>query len=223
MMNARTRQEVGDNLATKARILDAAERLFADKGFDATSLRMITAAASVNLAAVNYHFGSKAGLLEAVFRRRVEPLNAERLRRLDKLQETEVEGSRSVAAILRTFIEPALHVSRDPAQGGMVFMRLLGRSYAEPNEHLRQFMPDLYQDIKLRYGEALGAALPQLEAGDLYWRMHFVIGTIAYTMAGTDALHLLASCPYCDPDDVDGMTERLVEFLSAGMKAEKLS
>ncbi|KAA3627950.1 MAG: TetR/AcrR family transcriptional regulator [Proteobacteria bacterium] len=220
-MNVRARNELGDNVATKARILDAAERLFADKGFDATSLRTITAAAAVNLAAVNYHFGSKIGLLEEVFRRRVEPLNAERLRQLDMLDEAAGSGAASVAAILRTFIEPALQVSQDPARGGMVFMRLLGRSYVEPNEHLRRFMPGLYQDIKLRYGEALGAALPQLGAEDLYWRMHFVIGTIAYAMAGTDALHLLAACPYCDPDDVDGMTERLVEFLSAGMKAEK--
>lgn len=218
-MSRRAPAETGDTLATKERILDAAERLFADKGFDATSMRLITAAAGVNLAAVNYHFGSKAGLLEAVFRRRVEPLNRERLRLLEELQ----QGGEAceVAAILRTYIEPALHVSRDPARGGMVFMRLLGRSYAEPTEHLKSFMPDLYYDVKLRYGEALGAALPLLAAADLYWRMHFVIGTIAYTMAGTDALHLLAACPYCDPEDVDGMTERLIEFLSAGMKAEK--
>lgn len=221
-MNARIPQEIRDNLATKARILDAAERLFADKGFDATSLRMITAEAAVNLAAVNYHFGSKAGLLEAVFRRRVEPLNLERLRLLTELRLRHGEGACPVDAILRTFIGPALRVSQDPGKGGAVFTRLLGRSYAEPNEQIRSFMPELYQDVKLHYGEALGEALPQLEAADLYWRMHFVLGTIAYTMAGTDTLHLLAACPYCDPDDVSGMTERLIEFLSAGMKAEKL-
>lgn len=220
-MDARAQQEVGDSLATKSRILDAAEGLFADKGFDATSLRVITTAAGVNLAAVNYHFGSKARLLEQVFRRRVEPLNQERLRKLTELQARNGEQPSAVADILRTFIQPALAVSRNREQGGAVFMRLLGRSYAEPNEHFRRFMPELYQDIKLRYGEALGAALPQLAAEDLYWRMHFVIGTIAYTMAGTDALHLLASCPYCDPEDTDGMTERLIEFLSAGMKAQK--
>ncbi len=214
--------EAKENLATNARILDAAESLFADRGFDATSMRMITAAAEVNLAAVNYHFGSKAGLLEAVFRRRVEPLNRERLRLLTTLQESVGEGVPAVAPILRTYIEPALQVSRDPARGGMIFMRLLGRSYAEPNKHVRGFMPELYHDIKLRYSELLGRALPHLDASDLYWRMHFVIGAIAYAMAGTDALHLLAACPYCDPDDLEGMTERLVEFLTAGMKAEKL-
>ena len=218
-MNARRRQDLTDNIATKARILDAAERLFADRGFDATSLRTITADAKVNLAAVNYHFGSKAGLLEEVFKRRVEPLNEDRLAQLTVLQENSGSGGPSVEAILTTFIEPALRVSRDSAQGGAVFMRLLGRSYAEPNEQIRQFMPGLYRDIKLRYGEALGTAVPHLAVEDLYWRMHFVVGTIAYTMAGTDALQLLASCPYCDPDDVEGVTERLVKFLSAGMKA----
>jgi len=218
-MNARRRQDLSDNVATKARILDAAEHLFADRGFDATSLRTITTEANVNLAAVNYHFGTKAGLLEEVFKRRVEPLNEERLVRLSKLQEESGADAPSVEAILTTFIEPALRVSRDPAHGGMVFMRLLGRSYAEPNEQIRRFMPELYRDIEIQYGEALGAAVPHLAVEDLYWRMHFVVGTIAYTMAGTDALQLLASCPYCDPDDVEGITERLVTFLSAGMKA----
>lgn len=217
-MNARRRQDLSDTLATKARILDAAERLFADRGFDATSLRRITAEADVNLAAVNYHFGSKAGLLEAVFRRRVEPLNTERLARLEALQHDR-DGRPAVEAILKTFIEPALRVSRDPARGGTVFMRLLGRSYAEPNDQIRRFMPELYRDIKQRYSEALGQAVPHLAVEELYWRMHFVVGTIAYTMAGTDALQLLASCPLCDPDDVEAVTERLVVFLAAGMKA----
>lgn len=218
-MNARNRQELTESIATKARILDAAERLFADRGFDATSLRTITAEANVNLAAVNYHFGSKAGLLEEVFTRRVQPLNEERLAELSALQAAGGPAGASVEAILTTYIDPALRVSRDPARGGMVFMRLLGRSYAEPNEQIRRFMPALYQEIKIRYGEALGAAVPHLPVDDLYWRMHFVVGTIAYTMAGTDALQLLASCPVCDPDDVEGMTRRLVSFLSAGMKA----
>ncbi|GAB4353921.1 MAG: hypothetical protein Kow006_19400 [Gammaproteobacteria bacterium] len=218
-MNARSRQEVSETVATKGRILDAAERLFADRGFDATSLRTITAEAGVNLAAVNYHFGSKAGLLEEVFTRRVAPLNEVRLAQLAALQRECAPESPGVEAILTTFIEPALQASRDPARGGMVFMRLLGRSYAEPNEQIRRFMPGLYEEIKIRYGEALGAAVPHLPAADLYWRMHFVVGTIAYTMAGTDALQLLASCPVCDPEDVEGITERLVTFLSAGMRA----
>lgn len=208
-----------DIVATKERILDAAERLFADKGFDATSLRGITAAAGVNLAAVNYHFGTKAGLLEEVFRRRVEPLNRDRLARLDALQARGGDEASDVEEILQTFIEPVMHVSRDPSRGGMVFMRLLGRSYAEPNEQIRRFMPGLYEEVKIRYGEALGHAVPRLAPEDLYWRMHFVVGTIAYTMAGTDALQLLESCPYCDPDDLEGTVRRLIEFCSAGMRA----
>lgn len=218
-MSAQRQQDIAESIATKSRILDAAERLFADKGFAATSLRNITAEAAVNLAAVNYHFGSKAGLVEAVFRRRVEPLNTGRLQQLAALELRGGDDARSVEAILRTFIEPALRMSRDADRGGAVFMRLLGRSYTEPSESIRRFMPELYREVKVRYGEALGRALPHLGQAELYWRMHFVVGTLAYTMAGTDALQLLANCDYCDPNDVEGVIRHVVTFVSAGMCA----
>lgn len=218
-MSAQRQQDVTESIATKSRILDAAEQLFADKGFAATSLRNITAEAGVNLAAVNYHFGSKAGLVEAVFRRRVEPLNTGRLQKLTELERGGGDDARSVEGILRTFIEPALRMSRDVDRGGAVFMRLLGRSYTEPSASIRRFMPELYSEVKVRYGEALGRALPHLDQAELYWRMHFVVGTLAYTMAGTDALQLLANCDYCDPSDVEGVIRYVVAFVSAGMCA----
>jgi len=112
---------------TKERILDAAERLFAVTGFEATSLRNITAEADVNLAAVNYHFGSKEKLTEAVFSRRLEPMNRERIALLDALEAHGGPDSRNLEAIVEAFVGPPLRMSRDPERGGPAFMRLLGK------------------------------------------------------------------------------------------------
>ncbi len=216
-MGTRSRAVSVDAAATRERILDAAEGSFAARGFGGASLRAITAGAGVNLAAANYHFGSKAGLLEAVLRRRIEPLNAERLRRLAAL--VGPRGGATVAEILRTFIDPLLARGRERSLGGATFLRLLGRCYAEPDATVRALMPGLHQEVKLRYGEAFALALPALAPEDLFWRMHFALGTVAYAMASTDALRLLENCPYCDPGDVEGTARRLVAFLAAGMQA----
>ena len=93
---------------TRTRILDAAEELFMQHGFEGTSMRLITAKAGVNLAAVNYHFGSKHALVEAVFRRRLDPMNVARLAELEKL-EAEDRAS-SPEAIIRAFITPGLRL-----------------------------------------------------------------------------------------------------------------
>ena len=112
---------------TKDRILDVAERLFAEQGFAATSLRAITTRAKVNLAAIHYHFDSKETLIQAVFRRRLIPLNRKRLEVLMQLEQAAGDRPLAVEQIIEAFIGPALRLSRDVEQGGHNFMRLLGR------------------------------------------------------------------------------------------------
>lgn len=204
---------------TKERILDVAEQLFAQKGYSATSMRTITSQAGVNLAAANYHFGSKQRLYQAVFERRVEPMNEARIAYLDELERKHEGREIPLEEILRAFIEPALRASRDPALGGYQFIRLLGRTHAEPGPEVREFLPALYEETKIRYKVALARVLPHLSEEELSWRVHFVIGTIAYTLAGTDALEMIASCRFCDPSDVEGIIQRMVPFLAGALRA----
>src|SRR2546421_11243442 len=119
---------------TRTRILDVAEELFMQHGFEGASMRMLTAKAGVNLAAVNYHFGSKHALIEAVFRRRLDPMNAARIAALAELE----SGSRpaEAEAIIRAFITPGLRLLEDAKGGGRNFARLLGRTYTEPSKAL---------------------------------------------------------------------------------------
>ena len=148
--------------ATQVKILDAAEALFMEHGFEATSLRQITAAASVNLAAVHYHFGSKEDLFEAVLTRRLDPMNQERLALLTRFEHESAPKALSCEKILAAMFIPALKLARDPERGGKNFLRLLGRAYADPAPFIRQFLSDQYAVVIARFKAAFGRALPQL-------------------------------------------------------------
>jgi AcrR family transcriptional regulator len=202
---------------TRTRILDAAEELFMLRGFEGTSMRLLTAKAGVNLAAVNYHFGSKHALVEAVFKRRLDPMNVERIAELDKL-EGEGRGG-SPEAIIRAFISPGLRLMEDGKSGGRNFTRLLGRAYSEPNKLVRQLIGQMYAPAMQRYKAALERALPQMPREELVWRMHFMFGTLAYTLAATDTVQLIAGCKPEDRYDAQLLEERLAAFLAAGLNA----
>jgi AcrR family transcriptional regulator len=202
---------------TRTRILDAAEELFMQHGFEGTSMRLLTAKAGVNLAAVNYHFGSKHALVEAVFRRRLDPMNTARLAELEKI-ETE-ERACSPEAIIRAFITPGLRLMEDAKSGGRNFARLLGRTYTEPNKAVRALIGQMYAPTMQRYKAALERALPQLPREELVWRMHFMFGTLAYTLAATDTVQLIAGCKPEDRYDARLLEDRLSSFLSAGLNA----
>jgi AcrR family transcriptional regulator len=204
---------------TRTRILDAAEELFMRHGFEGTSMRLLTARAEVNLAAVNYHFGSKDALIEALFRRRLDPMNAARLAALEKL-ETEAAG-RPLAAeiIIRAFVGESLRMIEDAKGGGRNFIRLLGRTYTEPAKSIRALIGQMYAPTIERYKAALERALPQMPREELVWRMHFMFGTLSYTLAATDAVQLIAGAKPEDRHDARLLEDRLTAFLAAGLAA----
>lgn len=203
---------------TKYRILDVAERLFAEHGFGTTSMRAITNEAGVNLAAVNYHFGSKDGLVQAIFARRLVPMNEERLRRLRDLEKEHGRGI-PLSSLVHAFICPAMELSRDETNGGALFIRLLGRSYTEPSESLQESVRGMYQEVIEHFKPAFAAALPGLDHEELYWRMHFLVGTLAYCMSGSNMMRLIATSQLAEAPGHEQLVQRLTAFLTAGMKA----
>jgi AcrR family transcriptional regulator len=208
-----------DHHDTKARILEVAERLFMEHGFSATSLRMITGEAKVNLASVNYHFGSKEALIEAVFTRRLAPLNEERVAQLGRL-ETKANGAPlTVEQIVDAFVMSALQMGEGHADTGTVFLRLLGRTFSDPASGVGNILAKQYSDVVVRFKRALAKALPDLPEEELVWRMHFMFGTMAYTNGGMDAIELIASCNVTDPQDQEKILKRVAKFLVAGLKA----
>lgn len=164
--------------STKDRILTAAEELFAQHGFAGTSLRQVTSRADVNIAAVNYHFGSKENLVNEVFRRRMDEMSRQRL---SALRTAVKDHPGELEPILAAFIEPALAVAQD-RQGG-AFTRMLARAYAEKNDALRRFLSEHYGHVLREFAKAIAACMPELGKDSLYWRLDIVVGALTYAMA----------------------------------------
>lgn len=204
---------------TKSRILDAAESLFMEHGFEATSLRQLTAAAGVNLAAVNYHFGSKEELFQAVLTRRLDPMNQERIDLLARYEREAGARPLTCERILSAMLIPALRLSRDERRGGKNFLRVLGRAYADPAPFIRNFLSAQYAEMIGRFKEAFQKALPHLTKQELTWRLHFVMGALSYTLAGTDSLKLMMQVLSHEEDNDELLLQRLAPFLAAGLKA----
>lgn len=202
---------------TKERILDTAERLFAQQGYAATSLRSIIAEAGVNLAAIHYHFHSKEALLEAVILRRSVPANQERLALLDRFEKEAGRNPLPLEKVIEAFVSPTLRMSRDPQSRGMVFMKLLGRLHAD-GDLLPRILTSQFGDVLERFGAALRAALPDLPPQELFWRLDLAIGALAQTLrGGSKVLAKIADLPLSF--DSETALERLVAFLSAGFRA----
>jgi AcrR family transcriptional regulator len=203
---------------TKDRILDAAERLFAERGYDGTSLRAITGEAGVNLAAVNYHFSSKETLLRSLFARRLALLNERRVSLLDAY-ETEAQGRPvPLEKVVRAFLEPVLRLGGDPAAGGTGFGMLMGRMYSWPSAYVQRVLVSEIRGLIDRFRTSFRRALPQMPERELYWRVFFSIGAMAHVLAGSSLLEIISN-GMCDPSDVDGIVDRLIAFVTAGLRA----
>lgn len=203
---------------TKQRILDTAERLFAENGYAGTSLRTIIAAAGVNLAAVHYHFRSKQELLKSVIARRLEPINRERLEALDAAERTTGSEGPVIEQILEAFLMPIFRSGHDPSLGGNVFLRLFGMLYGESGDEVRGFFAEQMGPVAVRFVSAFSRALPHLSRMELYWRMSFCVGVMAHVLRGGVEVKLISG-GLCDPSQWDQAAPRVVEFLAAGLRA----
>ena len=203
---------------TKTRLLDAAERLFAECGFAATSLRAITAQAGVNLAAVNYHFRSKQALLEAVFARRLDLINRQRLELLAAAEARARRRPPPLEDILEAFVGPVFRLRAELGAAAASFQRLMGRLFVEPGENVQRLLKEQFGGVAARFLPAFEKALPQLPSADLAARIHFTVGAMAHTLAGTNLMRVFLSDRY-DLSDAEATIHRLVAFLAAGLRA----
>ena len=203
---------------TRDQILDTAERLFAEHGIDAVSLRTLTSEARVNLAAVHYHFGSKEALVTAVFDRRVDRLNRERLEMLDEAERLAGDGPPPLEDVLRAFFAPVI---RTGVQAGSTFRRLCGRVHAEPAEYVQKYFDEKFGPVIERFIVAFERAVPELSNKERGWRMHFAAGLMVFTLLEGEKLKHY-SHGLCDPANVDEAIEQMVHFAAAGLRATAL-
>jgi AcrR family transcriptional regulator len=202
--------------ATKAAVFSAAERLFALNGFQNVSVRDVTAEAGVNLASVNYHFGSKDALLFEIFRKRTAELNRERARMLHEATERH-GGAPPVREILEALFAPPLRWS-DPANERRISIQFIIRARSEGTAEMREA---IQKDVThlARFADALIAARPDLPRETVYWRLHFVLGMVHNNrFAEFDRLHHLSD-GLTREGDVQGLLKRMLDFAEAGFLA----
>jgi AcrR family transcriptional regulator len=196
---------------TKQRILDTAERLIADQGYAATSLRHIIGEAGVNLAAVHYHFGSKEDLLDQLILAKAKRVNAERLALLERFEAESGGGPVPIEKVLAAFFEPMIEAGSKSPQ----FVRLMGRMYAEgllPTIVAKHFHPTL-----VRFMEALRRSLPHLGEAELSSRLQFMIGAMSHAVSSRQQFSELVG--ELSPADFRSTMRRLMVFLSGGLQA----
>lgn len=207
---------------TKKKILDAAQHLFARDGFRGASFRAITNMAKVNLAAINYHFGSKEALLKAVLERHLVPLNQVRMNRIAHVRDAaRAQGKRPlIRDLLLAFIEPTLEF-RDTSPDAVDFVSLVGRVFYDPDNTVRKTFIQLVWPLYRMIVETFREALPDLQEKIFLWRIHLMIGAVSHTM------NLCCSRMYADPEefplhtDTETVIDVLVSFIAAGMEAQE--
>ncbi len=203
---------------TKQRILDAAEELFAEQGFDGASLRAITAGAGVNLAAVNYHFRSKETLIQAVLARKLGPINQMRLALLSEYEAEASPRPVQLEKIVRAMVGPMVQSVTTKGAGSMNFGTVMGRVYLERNPRLQRLLVAELRGVIKRFLAALHRTLPGLPVEELYWRLFFTMGTVSHTL-GAPGMLAQISGGVCDPSDSNQTLDRLVTYVVAGFKA----
>jgi AcrR family transcriptional regulator len=203
---------------TKRAILDTAERLFAAHGFNATSLRAITSEADANLGAVNYHFSSKDELILAVLRRRMKPLNQERLEMLSQFEKEANGRPVPVEKILDALFRPPVELVARGNKGGRFFVRLIGQCLAEPGSYLQPLIQEEFAEKNRKFHAAMQRSLPYLSSEEVHWRLHFTNGVFLHTVANADVLEL-SSEGRCRVVSVEDTLRKMITFCAAGLRA----
>lgn len=194
---------------THEKILDAAEKLFADNGFRGTSLRQITHLAGVNLAAVNYHFGSKEALYVEVISRRVDPLNVARLARLDEAIAAAGAQPPPLGQVMEILVRPVFEVHQDPTRGGPHIVRIISRTLTEPLPFMGELIQTRFRGLLNRFSQVVRRHVTHLSPEEFLWRMSFVVGAMQHTLATLHQMGPLTS-GICRSNDYEGALARFI-------------
>ncbi|MBW2274776.1 MAG: TetR family transcriptional regulator [Deltaproteobacteria bacterium] len=205
-------------LDTKTRLLDAAERLFAERGYEGSSMRAITKAAGANVSAANYHFGSKDELIRATLLRRIEPLNQRRLEALEALENAARGAPIEVESLVEAYLRPIFEASHSAGPGPEGFRRVAARLVSDPHPVLASLKTELFRPLAERYFVALSRSLPGVPREDLAVGFALSLGVTMHAVSGH--LELFLSHAGCEPVvDEEAVFRRIVSFAAAGLRA----
>ena len=202
--------------ATRDRILDAAEKLFAQKGFEGVSVRQIMSGADADVSLAYYHFKSKRDLFDQVMLRRVEYLNEIRLQALTEVEERHPDDAPTVEEIIGAFTQPLMQLLADDHDKWSHYYQLIAQINNSPDQG-GVLMSRYFDPLVSRFIEALRKALPNCDDEDLYWSYHFLSGALTLTFAETGRIDNLSG-GICSSKDIAAINERMHVFLAAGFR-----
>lgn len=200
--------------STRDKILDVAEQLFGEEGVDRVSVRDVTERAGVNVASINYHFGSKEELIAAVFERRLAPLNAARLKILTEVEDAAGSKGPTVEKILEAFILPALGCCKASNSAGASFAKLMGRCMAETRPEVEALLKEQFEPVAARFQKALGKALPELSRSEVFWRLKFTFGALHHWLMTREKF----VPDWLENSTIEEQVSRLIKFTAAGFR-----
>ena len=201
-----------DAAETRRRLLDAAERLFAERGFMGTSIRAVTQAAGVSVSAANYHFGSKEALLAATYGRAIIPLNEARLAQLSDLERRAGDAALSLTDVLDAFLRPVFESPNDAS-----FRGLAGRLFSDPPEVVTALKQEYFGEISERFVAALVRALPDRDEEEVKLAFQFLVGIMVHVIAGQ--VETNPTLPSPDVTETEALLAQMIRFARAGFEA----
>ena len=215
MSTAHRETIIASATATKMRLLDVSARLYAESGFDSVSLRLITENAEANLAAVNYHFGSKEELITAVVEKLVGPVNQRRLALLRKIN---LDISGACESIVEAFIDPVIQAASRGDEEDQRYCKLMSRCIASRDERVTSLVLRQFPEVLAKFVDALRSVCPWISSDEAHMRIMFMAGAMAHSLFHHDKLVIISE-GRCEIASLDGLRDELVQFISAGMSA----
>jgi AcrR family transcriptional regulator len=216
------REIVFPESGSKRKLLDAAEQLFAEKGFEAVSVRDIAQLAKANVAAVNYHFGSRDALLSMAMMRYMIPVTQERLARLEALERKSAGKPLPLEEIIDALVRPLVTQVRKSELAERLFYKLMGRIFAQQSDGMPAPIEGQIRHVVDRFTRAFTKALPAIAGEDLAWRMHFLAGGMIHMLTHQDVLHRLTDGASGTPT-MEATLSRFIRFAAAGMREGTVS
>jgi AcrR family transcriptional regulator len=201
----------------KNRILDAAERAFGDFGFAGASLRRIVLAAGVNLATVYYYFGSKEGLLAAVFKRRFGPLRQEHFQVLRQAEAAAADRAWPVEKLIESMILPSLRLAAQTSMDSVAVRRLIGRIVTDPNPRTQELVRSQSADVRAAYFAAFRHSLPGISEAELHWGLEFLWGALAFILCNPRKMERVTG-GVCNPLDTPTVVAQMIAFFTPGFR-----
>jgi AcrR family transcriptional regulator len=202
---------------SKRRLLDAAEQLFADRGFESVSVRDVTQLAKANVAAVNYHFGSREGMVALVVTRYITPVNEERLIRLDALERKWPGKVVPIEEVIDAFVRPLVSMVQKSDLSERLFCKLMGRIFSLQGEGMPPVVEEQIRNLSDRFTRALGKSLPTVSPEELVWRTHFLVGAMIHMLLNQEMLHRMTNGSSGTPT-MEATLSRFIRFAAAGLR-----